>query len=247
MANQNKSKDTNESECLPHSLPAEDEDNSQPKAFSERSSAFTDLEPDQNATRQTKRKNSISPLSIFTTALIFAICLATLIALIATYTNAKKELAHSKESITSEVPKSLKGSLLQLNGIKCGWELSPDLESLDPPSAIVPVIIINETKGNNGYLQVIFKDPKGNIQGDPNTFQYISKNNSFVDHGDNRLRIRSTSGLNNMLNFSSYKIADSINTIGPWSATIMESGPSGKWSTLAIFEIPGKELSDANQ
>ncbi len=247
MPNQNKSNDANGSDNVPHSLPAEDQDHSQQKTISDQSSVLADLEPDQNANRQNKRKNNVSPLSIFTTIIVFAICLASLIALVTTYTNTKKELAHSKERISAKVPESLKGTVLQLNGIECGWELSPDLESQDPPSVIVPVITINETKGNDGYLQVIFKDPEGNIQGDPNTYQYISKKNSFVDQNGNNLRIRSTSGLNNMLNFSSYKITETKNTIGPWSATIMESDQSGKWSTLTIFEIPGKEISDSNQ
>lgn len=247
MPNQKKSSDSNGSDNVPYSLPAQDEADSLPKPISDASRVLSDLEPDQNALRQNKRKNKTSPLSLLTTALVFAICLASLIALIATYSNTKNEFTHSKENISAKVPKNLKGSVLQLKEIECGWELSPDLEKLNPPSVIVPVIKIKETTGNDGYLQVVFKDSEGNIQGDPNTFQFISKNNSFVDQNENNLIVRSTSGLNNMLNFSSYKIADTRNSIGPWSATIMESGINGKWSTLAIFEIPGIELSASNQ
>jgi|GEM_PF-2653758 hypothetical protein len=248
MPNHKKSSDSNGLDGIPYSLPAQDETDSLPKPISNSNRVLADLDlPDQNALRQNKRKNKTSPLSVITTALVFAICLASLIALIGTYTNTKNKFTNSKEDISAKVPKNLKGSVLQLKEIECGWELSPDLEKLSPPSVIVPVIKIKKTTGNDGYLQVVFKDSEGNIQGDPNTFQFISKNNSFVDQNGNNLMVRSTSGLNNMLNFSSYKIADTRNSIGPWSATIMESGTNGKWSTLAIFEIPGIELSGSNQ
>jgi hypothetical protein len=248
MPNQKKSSDSNGLDGIPYSLPAQDETDSLPKTISNSNRVLADLDlPDQNALRQNKRKNKTSPLSVITTALVFAICLASLIALIGTYTNTKKKFTNSKEDISVKIPKNLKGSVLQLEEIECGWELSPDLEKLSPPSVIVPVIKIKKTTGNDGYLQVVFKDSEGNIQGDPNTFQFISKNNSFVDQNENNLIVRSTSGLNNMLNFSSYKIADTRNSIGPWSATIMESSTNGKWSTLAIFEIPGIELSGSNQ
>ncbi len=247
MPNQKKSKDSNGSGNIPDSLPAEDEAHSKQKTISDPNGVLSDIEPAQNSLRQNKRKNKNSPLSLLTTTLVFGICLASLIALIGAYINTKNQFTHSKEIISVEAPKNLKGSILQLKEIECGWELSPDLEKLTPPSVIVPVITIKETTGDDGYLQVVFKDSEGNIQGDPNTFKYISKSNTFADQNGNNLKIRSTSGLNNMLNFSSYKISDTKNSIGPWSATLMESGQNGEWSTLSIFEIPGKELSDTNE
>ena len=96
-----------------------------------------------------------------------------------------------------------------MKSINCGWELSPDLENNSPPSVIVPVITIKEAIGSDGYLQIVFKDAEGNIQGDPNTFQFDSKKKSFVNSQRNNLKVRATSGLENMLSFSSYKLANS--------------------------------------
>ncbi|MEC7862813.1 MAG: hypothetical protein VYC70_09330, partial [Verrucomicrobiota bacterium] len=79
-----------------------------------------------------------------------------------------------------------------------------------------------------------------------NTFQFDSEKNSFVIPQRNDLKVRATSGLENMLNFSSYKLENSKDSAGPWSATIQESGPDGKWSTLGVFGIPSTKLSSNN-
>ena len=198
---------------------------------------------EQNSPLQNKRKSNITPLSKLSTILILTICLASLFALIQTFINTKNDFTESKEHISTSVPKNLKGSVLELKSINCGWELSPDLENNSPPSVIVPVITIKEAIGSDGYLQIVFKDAEGNIQGDPNTFQFDSKKNSFVTTQRNDLKVRATSGLENMLSFSSYKLANSKDSAGPWSATIQESGPNGEWSTLAVFGIPSSKLS----
>ena len=247
MPNQRKSGNSAEEDALHDTLLEENDVNAQSKSTLDSKSGISDLELDRSDSHQNTRKNRTSSLSLFATVLVFGICLASLIALVGTYIKAKNKFAPTKEIISAKVPEKLKGSVFELKGIKCGWELSPDLEKAIPPSMIVPVITIKETKGNDGYLQVVFKDADGNIQGDPNTFQFESKNNAFLKQKGNRLKVRSTSGLNNMLNFSSYKIADSKSLIGPWSATIMESGSNGKWSTLSIFEIPGDELSSTDE
>ena len=201
---------------------------------------------EQNSPLQNKHKSNITPLSKLSTILILTICLASLFALIQTFINTKNDFMESKEHISTSVPKNLKGSVLELKSINCGWELSPDLENNSPPSVIVPVITIKEAIGSDGYLQIVFKDAEGNIQGDPNTFQFDSKKNSFVTTQRNDLKVRATSGLENMLSFSSYKLANSKDSAGPWSATIQESGPSGEWSTLAVFGIPSSKLNSNN-
>ena len=198
---------------------------------------------EQNPPLQNKRKGNVTPLSKLSTILILTICLASLFALGQTFINTKNDFTVSKENISTSVPKNLKGAVLELKSIDCGWELSPDLENNSPPSIIVPVITIKETIGKDGYLQIVFKDAEGNIQGDPNTFQFDSEKNSFVIPQRNDLKVRATSGLENMLSFSSYKLENSKDSAGPWSATIQESGPDGEWSTLGVFGIPSSKLN----
>ncbi|MEE2967553.1 MAG: hypothetical protein VX646_06710 [Verrucomicrobiota bacterium] len=247
MTDQNKSNEPNESGIISDSLPANEEIVRESKSSSDSRKIISDLGAGNNSPAQNKRKNSSSPLSLFSTTLVFGICILSLVALIGTYIKTKNKFSSQKETVSTEVPTNLKGSVLELRSIECGWELSPELESLSPPSVIVPVLTIKETTGNDGYLQVTFKDKEGNIQGDPNTYQFMSKSGSFANQNGKMLKVKSTSGLNNMLNFSSYKLADTKNSIGPWSATIMESGENGEWTTLAAFEIPGIQLSPTNQ
>jgi len=247
MDDQSKSNDLNESQIISGSLPADDEIQRESETSADSRKILSDLKVDKSTPAQNRRKNTSSPLSIFSTILVLSICTLSLIALIGTFIKTKNSFSPQKETISENVPGNLKGAVLELRNIKCGWELSPDLAKLSPPSVIVPVIMIEETTGKDGYIQVTFKDKEGNIQGDPNTYQYIAKSNSFANQVGKKLKVRSTSGLNNMLNFSSYKLTDTKNSIGPWSATIMESGQNEQWTTLAVFEIPGSELSSINQ
>jgi hypothetical protein len=247
MTDQSKSKEPDESGIISGSLPADREIEKGSEISKDSRKIISDLGPGESPSTQNKRKNTSSPLSLFSTILVFGICILSLVALMGAFVKTKNKFSPQNETISPSVPSNLKGSLLELRSIVCGWELSPELATLSPPSVIVPVLIIEETTGNDGYLQVTFKDKEGNIQGDPNTYQFISKSNSFANQNGKILKVRSTSGLTNMLNFSSYKLTDTKNSIGPWSATIMESGQDGQWSTLAVFEIPGTQLSPINQ
>ena len=160
-------------------------------------------------------------------------CLASAPVISLKYIKTKNESISQTSSIKDYPPKEIRGSVIKILELDCGWEKSPQLEKLASPSAVIPVLKINKAKfKSEGFLKVLFKSSSGKIQGDPQTIKF-----------NNNLVIRSTKGLENMLKFMDYKADDKSIDSNKWTITLSESLDGNQWDPISTFKIPGKFIN----
>ena len=163
-------------------------------------------------------------------SIVILTCLSSVPVISLKYTRTKNESISQTSTIKEYPPKEISGSIIQILELDCGWERSPQLEILSPPSAVIPVLKINKVEfKSEGFLKVLFKSSSGKIQGDPQTIKF-----------NNNLVIKSTKGLGNMLKFMDYTANDKSINAEKWTITLSESLDGNQWDPISTFKIPGK-------
>ena len=182
---------------------------------------------------QSINKKKIRLSSKICSSIVILTCLASAPVISLKYIKTKNESISQTSSIKDYPPKEIRGSVIKILELDCGWEKSPQLEKLSSPSAVIPVLKINKAKfKSEGFLKVLFKSSSGKIQGDPQTIKF-----------NNNLVIRSTKGLENMLKFMDYKADDKSIDSNKWTITLSESLDGNQWDPISTFKIPGKFIN----
>ena len=128
---------------------------------------------------------------------------------------------------------------LEITDLECHWEKYNLNDELNP---IIPSLTFKSSKFiKSGYLQILFMNSSGKIQGDPNIIRYDTK---FIDTGNDEVTIKSTKGIANMLEFMDYRTLKEDYYSEKWTITIKESADGSQWSTLTSFKIPGSPITN---
>jgi len=187
-------------------------------------------------TSKTRRKSST--LSKLFTLSVILICGISILFLMGKYFILKKETSKNGELVLKSPPSKVNGSTIKINDLECQWE---EKDSVDNSNHVIPTLVIKNAEFiNNGYLQILFKNSNGKIQGDPNIIRH---QNNFIKTGNNQITIRSTKGITSMLEFIDYKTINDDDYGEKWSITIKESLDGAEWTTLSSFKIPGNSIS----
>tara|TARA_B100000579_G_C22763030_1_gene819961 strand:- start:163 stop:819 length:657 start_codon:yes stop_codon:yes gene_type:complete len=186
-----------------------------------------------------KNRRKISMLSKLFTLSVILICGISILFLSGKYFILKKEISNNGELILESPPNKVKGSTIKINDLECRWEKN---DSVDNSNHVIPILLIKNAEfiKSSGYLQILFKNSNGKIQGDPNIIRH---QNNFIKTGSNQITIRSTKGITSMLEFIDYRTISDDYYGEKWSITIKESLDGTEWTPLSSFKISGNPIS----
>lgn len=173
------------------------------------------------------------------TLLVILICGFSILYFSLKFISLKNDITNKGDLILDSPPKNIEGDTIRINDLECSWEIDNLNEELNP---IIPNLIIKRSKFiKSGYLQILFMNSSGKIQGDPNIIRY---DNKFLETGNDQITIKSTKGIENMLEFMDYRTLNEDYYSEKWTITIKESVNGSEWSTLSSFRIPGTSITN---
>ena len=185
-----------------------------------------------------KNRRKISTLSKLFTLSVILICGISILFLSGKYFILKKEISKNGELILESPPNKVNGSTIKINDLECQWEKN---DLVDNSNHVIPILLIKNAEFiKPGYLQILFKNSNGKIQGDPNIIRH---QNNFIKTGSNQITIRSTKGITSMLEFIDYRTISDDYYGEKWSITIKESLDGTEWTSLSSFKISGNSIS----
>jgi len=185
-----------------------------------------------------KNRRKISTVSKLFTLSVILICGISILFLSGKYFILKKEISKNGELILESPPNKVNGSTIKINDLECRWEKN---DLVDNSNHVIPTLLIKNAEFiKPGYLQILFKNSNGKIQGDPNIIRH---QNNFIKTGNNQITIRSTKGITSMLEFIDYTTISDDYYGEKWSITIKESLDGTEWTSLSSFKISGNSIS----
>ena len=185
-----------------------------------------------------KNRRKISTLSKLFTLSVILICGISILFLSGKYFILKKEISKNGELILESPPNKVNGSTIKINDLECRWEKN---DLVDNSNHVIPTLLIKNAEFiKPGYLQILFKNSNGKIQGDPNIIRH---QNNFIKTGNNQITIRSTKGITSMLEYIDYTTISDDYYGEKWSITIKESLDGTEWTSLSSFKISGNSIS----
>ena len=174
----------------------------------------------------------------FTLVVIF-VCGFSILYLLLKFITLKNDIKSNGELILDTPPNKIEGATIKITDLECNWERHNLNDESDP---IIPSLTFKSSKFiKSGYLQILFLNSSGKIQGDPNIIRH---DNKFIDTGNDDVTIKSTKGIANMLEFMDYRTLNEDYYSEKWIITIKESADGSAWSTLSSFKIPGSPINN---
>ena len=192
---------------------------------------------DSNDAAQSRKKitSQNKPFTLF----VILICGFSISYLSLKFISLKNDIKNKGGLILDTPPNKIEGATIKITDLECHWEKYNLNDELNP---IIPALTFKSSKFiKSGYLQILFMNSSGKIQGDPNIIRYDTK---FIDTGNDKVTIKSTKGIANMLEFMDYRTLKEDYYSEKWTITIKESADGSQWSTLTSFKIPGSPITN---
>ncbi|MEM0896815.1 MAG: hypothetical protein AAGJ79_07995 [Verrucomicrobiota bacterium] len=152
-----------------------------------------------------------------------------------------KAFSESNEQLPDHRPPGeVEGDLVTLEISDTFWR---DRRKGDPGRPEFKILPALETRivsgGQSAFIQAIFRDEFGSIQGDAVAFKV--EGGKFKQSGSNTATFLGSGGFTNRIFFAEYF---EFETIERWTVTLRESADNESWNEIAYFKLPAKFARD---